>query len=133
MANKIWDISYRSDIYEVQVDTEDGFWHREHESFYVVATDPSGRRFAHFHSWTTEKMSKAEAMASAMNFAYKVSRAQGKGEWFGPNEHWVEIQPEYGSPAYTGEVGFEQDLMEARANGEESEFLDSARRAGRVF
>lgn len=129
-----WDISYRSDVYEDKVFNEDGeMWYVEHEAFYVVATAPNGRRFAHFHKWTTEQMPKFNAENAVRIFMLKVEKAQSRGQWKGPNAHWIEIQPEYGSPAYTGEVAFEQDLMEARAFGEEAEFLDSCRRNGRVY
>ena len=137
MKNGNWEVYHRSDIYMATVTNDEGeSWEREHEAFYVVAEDAKGNRYAHFHSWTTQEMSQSDAKWKAEEFANKVRKAQMKGAWAGPdmnNGLWRSIQPAYGSEAYTGEVAFEQDLMEARSHGEEADFLDSCRRNGRVY
>lgn len=129
-----WDLSSRSDVYLGRPNDEDGS-QVDHLSFYVVAENKRGERYAHFMTWTTEQMGRQNAEEAANSLAAKVTAAQKAGRWSGPagTAHWVRIDPAYGSEAYTPEVAFEQDQLEARANGEEREFLESASRAGRIF
>jgi len=71
-------------------------------AFYVRATFPNGRRFAHVATFTTLNQTCKEAEAKAQKLLYRVTRAITRDEWNGPvnSPHWTETYPEYGSAYY---------------------------------
>ena len=112
-------IGTRSDLYEGGY-TEDGE-RMIHEAHYVVIEVPDGRRWAHSHSFRTEKMRKAEAMTKSEALAEKIFQHLASGKKL-DMEHWVEIDPAYGSKAYQkldGKGYFRaRERHEAREQGE---------------
>lgn len=69
--------------------------------FYVTATRPNGQRFVHAHTFGPVTRNRQDAvLAEAQRLADRVVAAQAAGKWNGPNAHWTEVQPAYGSEAY---------------------------------
>lgn len=83
------------------------------ESYSVVATLPSGRRFAHFKAYKTVEpctdeygepnfRHDREAMGKAIALLAKIQAAVNTGRYiaFSSSEYWMETDPEYGSDWY---------------------------------
>ena len=110
MAKTHWDLDLRDDLFGLR-HPEDGSEFAA-SVFYVVATGPDGRRYAHERRFesahvviTDDYMGiasyRSEALAKAERFYERVLSAQRAGLWEGPeNTHWHEIDPVYGSVAY---------------------------------
>jgi hypothetical protein len=86
------------------------------EAFYVVAEAPTGRRWAHDHSFVTTSMNgdggcanRSEALRARIERAYAAGRKLDQ-------RHWREIDPCYGSEAYV-----EQDVERHRWEREREE------------
>lgn len=108
-TNTRWELDLRDDLFALR-HPEDGSEFTA-SVFYVVATAPDGRRYAHEHRFgsahvvvTDDYMGIAsyrqEALAKAERFFERVLAAQRAGLWTGPNAHWHESDPVYGSEAY---------------------------------
>lgn len=94
----LWEIEVSSDLFAT-CHPEDGS-PMDGEVFYVTATGPDGRRFAHNRRFVAEFSSQRQAAIVAVEqLAQKIRAAS---TWKGPesNPHWIEIQPAYGSQAY---------------------------------
>lgn len=104
-----WELDLRDDLFSLR-HPEDGSEFTA-SVFYVVATSSDGRRYAHAHRFPSAHVVvdddymgissyRAEAQAKAERFFERVLEAQRLGLWTGPNAHWHEIDPVYGSWAY---------------------------------
>lgn len=105
-----WELDLRDDLFGLR-HPEDGSEFTA-SMFYVVATSPDGRRYAHGHRFESAHVVveddymgiasyRNEALAKAERFYERVLSAQQAGLWQGPtNAHWHEIDPVYGSAAY---------------------------------
>ena len=100
----------------------------ERLAYYVVAEEPSGRRWAHSRVFTDEGVWKRGEKNSAEMLA-RIERAYAAGRPLDP-AHWEEIDPAYGSDAYQGLDGEcyfrNREIMEAHEAGEISE-LEASR------
>lgn len=111
MAKAQWDLDLRDDLFGLRHHPEDGSEFTA-SVFYVVATGPDGRRYAHEHRFESAHIVveddymgiasyRPKALAEAERLFEKVLAAQRMGFWTGPiNAHWHEIDPVYGSAAY---------------------------------
>lgn len=110
MVKTRWELDLRDDLFGLR-HPEDGSEFTA-SVFYVVATSPDGRRYAHERRFESAHVVieddymgiasyRAEALAKAERFFERVLTAQRMGLWEGPiNTHWHEIDPVYGSAAY---------------------------------
>lgn len=94
-------IGTRSNLYAKGV-TEDGeadVW----EAWTVVAEAEDGRRWVHERVFLGHELGVQGAAQAAARLSVRVEEARRAGKWAGPvgNAHWSEIQPCYGSPAYS--------------------------------
>ncbi|MBM3596428.1 MAG: hypothetical protein FJX31_11880 [Alphaproteobacteria bacterium] len=88
------------------------------EAFYVVAEAANGRRWQHQHSFITASMNgDGGCAARAEKLRVRIADAYAAGRRL-DTQHWVEIDPAYGSDAYV-----EQDVDAHRwAREREEEF-----------
>lgn len=88
----------------------------ERLEYYVIGETPTGRRFAHFKSFTYER--EADAFLGRVQHAYSL------GLSINP-DYWREIDPAYGSEAYQrlDDQKFfrNREIMDAHNAGEISE------------
>jgi hypothetical protein len=110
MPTTHWELDLRDDLFGLR-HPEDGSEFTA-SVFYVVATGPDGRRYAHERRFdsahvvvTDDYMGiasyRSEALAKAERLYERILSAQRAGLWEGPtNVHWHEIDPVYGSSAY---------------------------------
>lgn len=94
-------ISTQSNLYANGV-TEDGepdVW----EAWCVVAEALDGRRWVHEVLFLGHELGVQGAAQAAARLSLRVNTARLSGEWAGPveNARWTEVQPCYGSPAYS--------------------------------
>lgn len=92
----------------------------ERLAYYVVAEEPSGRRWAHSRVFTDDGVwQRGERQAAQM--LTRIEAAYAAGRALDP-DHWQEIDPAYGSDAYQGldnECYFRnREIMAAHDSGE---------------
>jgi hypothetical protein len=111
-----YEIDVASDVYAGTPHWEDGSA-RDELVYFVIATAPNGRRFAHFKAFTTEKFTREECEERVARLAAQIGVARNFG-WAGPidNKHWRETYPVYGSKAY--ENGQAAEVAAERARDE---------------
>jgi len=111
-----WEVEIESNAYNAGP-SEDGEM-MEGLCFYLIATAPNGRRFAHVHNFNSASRNQLEQAKSDVRYLLaRVQVAQAMGNWAGPknNPHWRETQPAYGSEAYANnwmEIEADRKAME---------------------
>lgn len=95
-------VEVASDVYDGGTDKDGDTI--EALAFYLQATDVDGRRFVHDKRFNSMGRCQLDAVKEQVcNLWCKVVDAQEAGTWAGPvgNLHWVEVDPAYGSAAYS--------------------------------
>lgn len=111
--------SYRDDLVDLGRDEDNSVI--VGRSFYVVAEDDAGHRWAHDHAFMDHAFSLAECEAAVVRLRDRIAAHVAAGGRLDA-AHWGEIDPAYGSAAYQNldAVGYwaARERNEAREAGE---------------